>query len=225
MISEKDVRMLAWEAEWKQIRQDMELFPQNDIQKALLDILEGRIYLRWIVGCRMWHDEPPEKDQDTLQYTATRGDQPPVLKTMKEAVFAYWLKLECKFGIIFLKVFAVLTIPLLLLLCLIMGVQFQPLIYLLLIAAAIVMYFTPPILRSRLDCIKCHVVPMIATIYRFINSGSMSLITLLCLWIFTAFYYFALNPVVWAAVARAKEKGSLDSFEFAYLLAAKNLMK
>jgi hypothetical protein len=172
-----------------------------------------------------WKKHMSHQDPDSAQYVALKDDPPPAIQTMREAVFAYWLKLECKFGIAFLEVFSLLTFPLLILISLIFSVQYQPLIYLLLISALIVMYFTPPIMRSGLDCIKCYAVPMITMVYRFMNSGTMSFATLLCLWLFTALYYVLMDPVVWAFVMRARERDFLDPFGYAYLLTAKNIMR
>jgi hypothetical protein len=40
--SEEFLRLDPWEAEWGNIQKDMELLPQNDVQKALLDVLERK---------------------------------------------------------------------------------------------------------------------------------------------------------------------------------------
>jgi hypothetical protein len=220
-ISEESLRVVEWEAEWESIRQDMELFPQNDVQKALLYFLEGRIYSRWLIAwnSRIRHDESLGKGR--IQYVAVKDDLPLVMKTMREKIFAYWFKLECKFGMIFLFTFSLLTIPPLLLLSLIWGVQYQPLIYLLFISAAMAVYFTPLYDKRWEHYIKCYAVPIIATVYRFINPNSIPLAILSYLWIFTTFYCAFLHTATWAIMDKIKK--SFDPFGYAYLLTIKTM--
>jgi hypothetical protein len=75
-------------------------------------------------------------------------------------------------------------------------------IYLLLIIATTIIYFTPPFERRWDDHFRCYAIPVIVTIHWLVvKSGGMLFKTMAYLWLFTTFYYVALHTVVWAVIA------------------------
>jgi hypothetical protein len=217
------LRVDAWETEWEDIKWDMELHPQNTVQKALLDVLEDTLYSRWLIAYNSRKFEDTSQNADDAEYFFTRNKELPEeeTKACQDELFTYRFKLECKFGLIFLTVFSLLTFLPLFLLSFVWGIQYQPLVYLLLIVATTVTYFTPPFERRGSDYVRCYAVPVIVTIHWLVNSGDVLFKTMVCLWLFTTFYYVALHTVIWAVMDRIKK--SFDPFGYAYLLTIKNL--
>jgi hypothetical protein len=228
-ISEESIRKLVWKSRWEEVKEDMELFPENDVQEALLYILSRRMYSRWLLRWEKYRSEEildQIQEMDIAQYRmlqdgTLQDDPPPEIKTVRGALIAYWAKLECKFGIIFLMSFSLLTLLPLFILSLIWKVQYQPLVYLLFISAVMIIYSSPPIgHRQRNHRIKCFAIPVIVTLYRIINSDAMPSLSLWSLWIFMIFHYVFLHFVTWLLVA--KERKYFDPFGIAYLSTIKN---
>jgi len=204
-----------WQLEWENLRQDFGLFPKNDAEKALLRIIEYRINKRWL---RRWKNNGRIDESGTAVIKVEEKVPPTLVERPRwNEQFFYRMKLECVLGSVFALTFLILTFVLLFPLSLIFNIQYQPLVYLLLIPAVMIIYTMPiPFDRSWKHGLECYAVPLIAVIYCFVNSTVMPFSTVLCLWFFTSLYYVLLHVVVWAGMALVN---SLDHFEFAYLMA------
>jgi hypothetical protein len=102
------------------------------------------------------------------------------------------------------------------------SVQYQPLIYLLFFSATMILYFTPTFERRWGHRIEAYSIPIIATIYRLINSNSLPYATVFYLWFFTTLYYFYLQSMTWVLLDKVKQK-YFDPFGYSYLFTIKKL--
>lgn len=220
----ENLRVDAWESEWEDIKWDMELHPKNNVQQALLEVLESKLYSRWLIAYNSKKSEDASPNADDTEYFIIREElSEEEAKACQDELFAYRFRLECRFGFIFLMTFSLLTFPPLFLLSLIWSVPYQPLIYFLLFIATTVVYFTPPFERRWRDRFRCYAILAIVTIHWFVTSRDNMLYykMMACLWPFTTFYYLALHTVVWTVMDKSKK--FFDPFGYAYLLTIKNL--
>jgi hypothetical protein len=144
----------AWEAEWEGIQQDLELYPQNNVQKALLDLLESKLYSRWL------NVRKSRMETDGVEYVIIKDELPEEIKACENKLYTYLSELEIRFGLHFLMAFSFFTFPLLFVLSLIFGVPYQPLVYLLFITAITIIYFEPPFERRWEHRLGCYSVPV-----------------------------------------------------------------
>ncbi|MDR3354264.1 MAG: hypothetical protein LBO21_04445 [Synergistaceae bacterium] len=219
----ENLRVEAWKDEWESIKVDLELFPYDDVQEALLDVLEKKLYARWLTVYNI-KKLTGEISLDTgydRHYIAKGELSEEDTKACADKLFMYHFKLEGMFGAIFLTAFTLLTFPPLFLLSRIWSVQYQPLVYLLFIIAATLVYSTARYERRWEDRFKCCGIPAVVTIYWLMNSGDALLKTIEYLWLFAAYYYVVMHAATWALMERAKK--FFDPFGFSYLIAIRTL--
>jgi hypothetical protein len=212
-----------WKAEWKNVQQDLELYPQNNAERELCKVLESKLYARWMSGRRNYilrADAPAPSNGIKIEVE----EDPPVSPECPRwnTQIVYRSSLECIFGIVFFANFLALTFIPLIPLSFIFGIPYQPLIYLLFLSASIVMYGAPMWRYIREDkfFLRCYALPIISTIYGFINSSSISFGTILCLWIFTILYCILLRITVWLSMSKFE---AYDPFGYAYIAILRNL--
>jgi hypothetical protein len=222
MSSVENLRVDSWEAEWEEIQRDMELYPQNNVQKLLLDVLEGKLYSRWLpVHNDRMEAEDALGDAQGVEYVVIKDELPEEVKACQNELFIYRSRLESKFGIIFLMTFSLLTFLPLFLLSFIWSVQYQPLVYLLFIPAMTITYFAPPFERRLEHHLRCYAVPVIVTVHWLVSSSGMPFKTVAYLWLFTTCYYILLRVATWKIIDKVKKY--FDPLGYAYLLTIRNL--
>ena len=220
--SGKCLRLNLWEAEWEDIQKDMELFPQNNVLKALLDVLERKLYGRWLRSHRIQSSNKRAFRGTQVKYEYIKKDElPEEVRACRKELFIYRMGLECKFGIIFLMAFFFLTLVPLFLLSFIWTMPYRQLFCLFFISATTIIYLIPPFKRNWEHYFRCYLIPVVATVHLSMNLNESLFKTVLYLWIFTAFYVAFLSFATWNAMDKARI--FFDPFGYAYLLTIRNL--
>jgi hypothetical protein len=205
-----------WQEQWKLFLEDMKGLqnPKTDIQVQLLDNIEAKLRMKWIKGMEAKlpivysiEKAPLSEPAQSVQHTIQSG---------KSLIFER-LKLELKFGALFLFVYAALTFMPMSLLSLVFETRYMPLAGLLLIPAVTTMYFTIPFDHESTDKLLLnYTVPLVAGIYWLISSNGPTLGTVLLLWVFTTLYYNFMHRFFWRIIEKTK---IFDPFEHFYMLA------
>jgi hypothetical protein len=206
-----------WEERWDSI---LEIYkglqkPKNDAQEQLLDILEDKLRVRWMKRLVSSPSMVSMEEGGPLVQILTKR------RTSWKDAFFERLKLELKFGVVFLFLFVAMTFLPLWILSSVIEIRYTPLAYFLFITAFAAIYLVSSYsYKSGGDILLSYAVPLVASIYWLVSSNGPIFKTVFLLWIIAFLYHTLMYPLAWIIMHKIK---LFDPFECDYCLTLRGL--